>query len=64
MATIANSNEITLDASSALNMGVSYGKYKAGMGIDYKESDYPVMPTEFISKKEVKEDKKSVAFIK
>ena len=63
--TMGQSKDIMADAVKAKGAGLSYGKYKAGLDVDYKESDYQVRPAEHIVRKEADESKKSsVAFIK
>ena len=63
--TKGHSKNVSEDASEAQSLGVSYGKYKAGMGISVAESDYPVMPTHFVARTTEKTDGEKVkAFIK
>ena len=60
----SNSN-VTVDASLAKDSGLSYGKYKAGIKHDFTESDYPVMPTQFVARKSEQNDlPRAKAFIK
>ena len=60
-----HSKNVSEDANTAYNLGVSYGKYKAGMGLKTTESDYPVMPTQFVARSAEKtDDYKVKAFIK
>lgn len=58
-------SNVTTDATLAKESGVSYGKYKAGIRNDTAESEYQVMPTQFVVRKS--EDTlsgKAKAFIK
>lgn len=60
----SNSN-VTMDASLAKDNGLSYGKYKVGIKHDFTESDYPVMPTQFVARKSEQNDfPRAKAFIK
>jgi len=43
-----NARDIANDNCSAKRQGVSYGKYKAGIGVDFAETDYPVNTTPFL----------------
>ena len=52
------------DAIIANNLGVSYGKYKAGIKNDFVDTGYPVRPTEFVQRKSIENKSNSVAFIK
>ena len=58
-----NAKNIASDNGSAKSSGMSYGKYKAGMKLDFEESEYAVNPAPYLTKTEKKESKKPVAHI-
>ena len=60
-----NGEEIKNDNEKAKEAGVSYGKYKAGLDVDYKESEYQVHSSNYMSKSLAKEpEQKATAMIK
>ncbi len=58
-----NMKHISEDAVTAKSSGVSYGKYKAGIGIDYESTEYPVSVTSYIRPNKTDADKKPVSAI-
>ncbi len=53
------------DSVKAKKIGVSYGKYKAGLKPDNEESDYNVSCSDYVKRKEIKEpEQKPVASIR
>ena len=61
-----NRKNIRDDAVKAKANAVSYGRFKAGLGPEYEETDYHVSSTDYLVRKEaeVKDEKKTAAFIK
>lgn len=56
--------EISEDAVKAKQIGVSYGKYKAGIRPDNEDTGYQVSSMDYIRATETKNDVKPKAFIK
>lgn len=60
-----NMENIGKDAQEAKATGISYGKFKAGVLKEEKNSDYAISSTEFVRRSEgTCGDKKPVAFIR
>lgn len=54
-----NMQHIAEDATKAKSTGVSYGKYKAGIGVDFEESEYPVSNQTYLRPVEVSDSVKA-----
>jgi hypothetical protein len=59
-----NMQLMSKEAVLARENGISYGYFQAGLGPDFGATEYPVSTASYITRAEVKDRKKVMAFIK